>query len=197
MNEREEFIAAVNSSEAAMRAIEAKEAENDKWDKWKEIHKKVFHPPVKNGMTVTVLGFLLRILWRFLVFLFWFYLLDIGVPMLIEKGIAALFGQESLPQIAEEIIWLIFGTIFWALPVYGLLIFFYVKKKKLEKETAVLQQDPSLSWIPETFRIDYCFGKLREYVQYNRAGSIREALNLLENDYNQTLAIAGIKSQMQ
>ncbi|MBQ9383597.1 MAG: hypothetical protein IJT87_05120 [Ruminiclostridium sp.] len=57
--------------------------------------------------------------------------------------------------------------------------------KKLEAEKDVIRQDPSLGWIPENYRMSLCYDKLKEYAQYNRASSVREALDLLSRELHE------------
>lgn len=190
MEEREQFISLVNSSEAAMKAIEAKEDAIEKLEKWQNIHRKLFHPPINNGKPyTTVLGILLRVAGRVIVVVWWFSFLGIMLPAIIGEGFANLIHVNPLPYVVQVMI-IGFGVVFWLIAAYGLLIFFKIKKSQINKEIAILEQDPSLNWIPSDFRNGFCFDKLREYVQYNRAGSVKEALNQLQNDFNQALAIA-------
>lgn len=190
MEEREQFISLVNSSEAVMNAIIAKENLIGKFEKWKKIDIQVFHPPINNGKPyTTVLGILLRVAARVLVVVWWFTFLALMLPAIIGEGFAYLIHVNPLPVVVQVII-MSFGVILWLAGAYGLLIFFKIKKSQLNKEIATLQQDPSLGWIPESLRNGFCFGKLKEYVQYNRAGSVKEALNQLQQEYYQAITAA-------
>lgn len=77
--------------------------------------------------------------------------------------------------------------------ITGFIIFIYamhLKKLKGEKQRIDalnnqykgLQQNPNLAWLHDKYRTSSCIHKIAEYVNSGRADSMKEALNLLEED---------------
>ena len=56
------------------------------------------------------------------------------------------------------------------------------KIQELEQQRASLQNDPSLAWVPAEYRSGSCLAEIINYVQSGRADSLKEALNLLDEE---------------
>ena len=56
---------------------------------------------------------------------------------------------------------------------------------KLESDLLNLQNDSVLSWLPMDYRTSSCFAGISSYVSNGRADTLKEALNILENEMHQ------------
>lgn len=59
------------------------------------------------------------------------------------------------------------------------------KIKELEGDIANMQNDTTLAWLPAEYRTGSCLTAIIGYVQNGRADSLKEAINLLENEMHQ------------
>lgn len=59
------------------------------------------------------------------------------------------------------------------------------KIKELEGNIANMQNDTTLAWLPAEYRTGSCLTAIIGYVQNGRADSLKEAINLLENEMHQ------------
>ena len=169
MDEKQKFISLVNSSQEAMTGIAVKESEIAGSQKWEARLTKYFHSPKIRG--------LFSLIGRFFVFDIWF---SVGVTLaiIIDIPIATLIPVSEFNIICIVVL----ICILWIGPVYVLPVVFNLRTKKLQKELAVLQQDPALGWLPPQYRTSFCYGKLCEYIQFDRAESTKEAFDLLQRE---------------
>lgn len=167
MNEKEMLIANVRASEEVGQQITSKEGEIDKL-----LTKKAARRKATGGESL--MG---RILWFMFIYC---CLFSCGTVIIIST-----IGK----------IWEPLGTLA-CLIFCGYLIYFYfvegfvlnVKIKKAQKEIEVLEQSPQLSWIPAEYRKSNCITAIISYVQSGRADTMKEALNILEQDmHNQRM----------
>lgn len=56
---------------------------------------------------------------------------------------------------------------------------------EVQQECEVLRDDATLAWLPAEYRTGSCLNAIISYVQNGRADSLKEALNLLENELHQ------------
>ena len=93
--------------------------------------------------------------------------------------------------LAEE-----FGSMLFAFAVASLPVIFLIlrlkrinacksKIKELEGDIANMQNDTTLAWLPAEYRTGSCLTAIIGYVQNGRADSLKEAINLLENEMHQ------------
>lgn len=172
MDEKQRLVSLVNGSQEAMSRIAAKEDEVNKSEKWEARFTKYFHSPKIRG--------LFSLIGRLFVFGIWFSV-ALTLAVIIDIPIATLIPVSQV----NVIFIIVLMCILWIGPVYVLPVVFNIRTKKLRKELAALRQDPSLDWMPIEYRTSFCFGKIYEYIQYERADSVKEALSLLQRDIEQ------------
>lgn len=83
------------------------------------------------------------------------------------------------------------GVLLFGIPVY---LFIWHKKdiKKKEQNINELKQkhsevasDSSLSWLPAKYRDSFCISKIADYINVGRADTLKEAINMLEQEIKQ------------
>ncbi|MBR1832617.1 MAG: hypothetical protein IJ784_09310 [Ruminiclostridium sp.] len=174
MDEKQRLVSLVNGSQEAMSRISAKENEIDNSRKWEARLTKYFHSPKVVGL-ISLVG-------RFFVAGFW---LAVGITLSVILTAILTMIIPILPDWFITGLIVVFTGCLWLFPVYILPVILNFRTKKLQKELTALQQDPALEWLPMQYRTSFCFGKIAEYVQYERADSVKEAFSLLQREIEQ------------
>ena len=186
MDEKEKLISLWNSSQPIIASIRAKQAELNKANKWYDTVGKLFHSPSLKGAG-DPLSLLVRAILRMFVWSLWGAVLVAMIPALIAIPLTML-----IPPLADfiNVTFLLIGLAVWIFALYVLPFILHFRVKKYEKEMQSLTESPEISWLPPGMRNVFSFDRLAEYIQYGRANSVAQAIELLDSDIKTAVNIA-------